>query len=174
MLLNNDYVKLRALDPEDLEILYQWENNDSLWIHSNTLTPYSRLALRQYISDTQQQDIYQSKQLRLMIEAKGSKAVIGIVDLYDFDFHNSKVGIGILIDGAYRQQKYASHVLKLVEDYVFRFLNIHQLYAYVAADNNASIRLFRAAGYQQAGTLHDWICCNSQFKDAYIYQLIHS
>ena len=34
-------IKLRALEPEDLELLYQWENNDSYWLISNTVSPFS-------------------------------------------------------------------------------------------------------------------------------------
>lgn len=30
MWLENEHIRLRALEPEDLEILYQWENNTQL------------------------------------------------------------------------------------------------------------------------------------------------
>lgn len=172
MLLENDMIRLRALEPEDLPILYEWENNTALWIHGNTLTPYSKLALRQYISDTQQQDIYQAKQLRLMIDFKETGDVVGTIDLYDFDFHNSRAGIGILIADSYRNRGLASQALNLVHDYAFSFLKIHQLYAYVSVDNNYSIRLFEKQGYIQAGMLKEWIYSDSIYKDICIYQFI--
>lgn len=174
MLLKNDIIHLRALEPEDLELLYAWENKATLWIHGNTLTPYSRLALRQYISDIQQQDIYQSKQLRLMIETNDTNEVVGIVDLYDFDFHNSKVGIGILIDESQRQKNYATQTLILIKEYVFQFLNIKQIYAYVAENNQSSLNLFRKSGYVQSAILKDWMCCNSEFKNMFVFQLINN
>jgi len=173
MLLQNDSIRLRALEPEDLPILYKWENDTELWIHGNTLTPYSKLALREYISSTQQQDIYQARQLRLMIELKQTNEIIGTVDLYDFDFHNSRTGIGILIDEPYRKSNYAFHTLQIIEQYVFGFLRIKQIYAYIAEDNHNSIRLFEKAGYTQCGLLKDWICCHSVFKNVYVYQLIN-
>jgi diamine N-acetyltransferase len=40
-------IRLRALEPEDLEVLYEWENNDSNWIISNTLSPFSKYTLKQ-------------------------------------------------------------------------------------------------------------------------------
>jgi len=173
MLLENDIIRLRALEPEDLPILYEWENDTTLWIHGNTLTPYSKLALRQYISDTQQQDIYQAKQLRLMIEFKETEDVAGTIDLYDFDFHNGRAGIGILIADSFRNKGLASQALNLVHNYAFSFLKIHQLYAYVSVENNYSIRLFEKLGYKQGGLLKEWICCNSIYKNIYIYQLIY-
>lgn len=173
MLLENNDIKLRALEPEDLEILYKWENDTELWIHGNTLTPYSKLVLRQYISETQAQDIYQAKQLRLMIVKKSDNIVIGTVDLYDFDPHNSKVGIGILIDSIYRNNNYASKTLEIIEEYVYTFLNINQIYSYIAEDNGSSIRIFEKNGYIKSGTLKNWICCNSKFKNVHIYQRLN-
>lgn len=174
MYLENNEIRLRALEPEDLDLLYKWENNTHLWIHGNTLSPYSKLALREYISDTQQTDIYQSKQLRLMIELKSNNAVIGTVDIYDFDFHHGKAGIGILIDNDHRQCNYATETLVLIQEYVFGFLRINQLYAFVANDNNNSIKLFEKCGYKQSGLLNQWIYCSDQYKDVRIYQLLNN
>lgn len=172
MYLENNEIKLRALEPEDLDILYRWENDTLLWIHGNTLSPYSKLALREYITDTQQTDIYQAKQLRMMIELKSDKTVIGTIDIYDFDFHHGKAGIGILIDDPHRQKSYATSALSLIKEYAFDFLHINQLYAYIAKDNGKSLKLFENSGYIQSGLLKEWIYCSGKFKDVYIYQII--
>ena len=67
MLLSNDRVRLRALEPEDLELLYRWENDPELWEVGNTLAPYSRYILKEYIAGSDR-SIYESRQLRFMIE----------------------------------------------------------------------------------------------------------
>ena len=41
-LLENDKIKLRALEPDDLDLLFSVENSSDLWGISNTLTPFSR------------------------------------------------------------------------------------------------------------------------------------
>ena len=56
-LLKNDLVTLRALEPTDLDILYKWENDTALWVVSDTVAPYSREALWQYL-ETNTGDIY--------------------------------------------------------------------------------------------------------------------
>lgn len=174
MLLENENIKLRALEPEDLDILYKWENNTQLWIHGNTLAPYPKLALREYIATTQMADIYEAKQLRLMIECKQTKAVIGTIDMYDCDFHHRKAGIGILIEEAFRKQDFATMTLNLISKYAFEFLRLNQLYAYIAEDNTQSLKLFEKVGYQNSSILKEWIFCESQYKDVYIYQLINT
>lgn len=174
MLLGNKDIKLRALEPEDLEILYKWENNTSLWIHGNTLSPYSKLALRQYIEDSLSSDIYQAKQLRMMIVAQDDNRVIGTVDLYDFDVRNQKAGIGILIDEKEQNKQYATQAIELITKYCFSFLGIHQLYAFISIENTASIRVFEKCGFEKCGILKDWVRSEKEYLNVYIYQLIKS
>ena len=44
------YVRLRAMEPEDLESLYQIENDPELWQVGCTNVPYSRYLLRDFIT----------------------------------------------------------------------------------------------------------------------------
>ena len=43
-------ILLRAMEPEDLELLYQIENNPALWKVGVTNVPYSRYQLRDYLA----------------------------------------------------------------------------------------------------------------------------
>lgn len=174
MYLENSQINLRAVEPEDLDLLYKWENDSRHWTHSSTLSPYSKLTLRQYINDAIEMDIYQSRQLRLMIDITEEGATIGTIDLYDFDIRNRRAGIGILIDELYRNRKYASQALNILHEYVFDYLNLHQLYAYISEKNKVSIQLFESAGYISAGILRNWISANNEFEDVRIVQLIDS
>ena len=156
-LLENNNIRLRALEPSDLALLYKWENNSSLWEFGSTLSPYSKSTLEEYIRDSRL-DIYTVRQLRLMIELKHEdNATVGTIDLYDFDPHHNRAGIGILIDPAYQKRGFATEALGLMERYAFSFLLMHQLYAYVPNANTASLSLFAKAGYQPAGVLKKWL-----------------
>lgn len=174
MLLSNSEIKLRALEPEDVDTLYKWENTSSLWVHGSTLAPYSRHALRRYITETQLSDIYESKQLRLMIDLSDSGVSIGAVDLYDLDARNKRAGVGIIIDEAFRSHGYASAALDLLKDYAFNFLGLHQLYAHIAESNIISLQLFQNAGYQEAGIMTDWLqTSNNNYENILIVQLLN-
>ena len=65
-MMQDENILIRALEPEDLEYLYKWENDMDLWDVSDTLTPFSHFTLKKYIENAHV-DIYTSKQLRLMI-----------------------------------------------------------------------------------------------------------
>ncbi|MDR1585565.1 MAG: GNAT family N-acetyltransferase, partial [Prevotellaceae bacterium] len=117
-MLENDYIRLRPIEPEDLEKLYQWENDPSLWEASDTHTPYSRYAIKQYIANSKQ-DIYEDKQLRLIIEEKATREATGTLDLFDFDLHNSRISLGLFVDSRFQGKGYAKQALRLVEEYIF-------------------------------------------------------
>lgn len=170
-LLEGNMIRLRALEPEDLEFLYKWENDTTLWRYGSTLAPYSRFSLRDYIADSRL-DIFQSRQLRLMIVLQSENVTIGTVDLYDFDPINCRAGIGILLDAAYRHQGLGMEALKLVQEYAFKFLMLKQIYAYVPERNEPSVKLFLRSGYTETGKLVSWIKNGDLYEDVYFMQLI--
>lgn len=172
MLLHNENIYLRAVEPEDIDHLYKWENDTKLWIHGNTLSPYSKYTLRQYIEEAQQYDIFQSNQLRLVICKQKDNEVVGAIDIYDVDAHSRRAGIGILVDESYRKQGYAIQALTLLQQYSFEFLGLHQLYAHISTQNKMSLDLFEKAGYRQVGVLKDWIHTLDGYDDVVLLQKV--
>lgn len=169
MRFENDILYLRAVEPEDLDKLYVWENDPLIWDAGNTRNPYSKFALRQYISNSVQ-DIYESKQLRLMIVEKESEIVVGTVDLFDFDIHHSRLALGLFVDRKFQGKGYASNALYLVEDYVFKYLKVHQLYCQIASKNVASIQMFEKENFFKTGLLKDWVNTAEGFDDIVVFQ----
>ncbi len=174
-ILQSKILKLRAPELKDLEILYKWENDTSVWEVSNTIVPFSKYILEKYIENCHF-DIYQTKQLRLMIDLKkenNTVETIGSIDLFDFDPFNNRAGIGVLIsEDKNKQQGFASEALKLLVEYCKHTLQLHQLFCNITSDNEGSIKLFRNAGFNIVGTKKDWIKTNRGWKDEAILQLI--
>lgn len=182
MQLVGQLIQLRALEPTDLTLLYRWENDSAVWSVSGTLVPFSRFILEEFVNQAHQ-DIYTNKQLRLMIDiryedADGEPAFetncIGCVDLFDFDPKNKRAGIGILIaDRADRGKGYATEAMKLIIQYGFEMLDLHQIYSNVRVDNESSLALFKKLGFEVTGLKQDWIYDHGTYYDEYTMQLIH-
>lgn len=102
--MKDENVLIRALEPEDLEYLYKWENDMDLWEVSDTLTPFSHFTLKKYIENADT-DIYSAKQLRLMIADVNTKEPLGLIDLYDFDPYHLRAGLGIMIHNIENRKK---------------------------------------------------------------------
>ena len=105
--------RLRALEPSDLDALYGWENDTDVWRVSGTLAPFSRHVLSRLIEE-QQFDIYATRQMRLVVESLAGE-MVGAVDLFEFDPHNRRAGVGIIIDAAHRRKGYALAALRALE-----------------------------------------------------------
>lgn len=175
LVLKNKTVVLRALEPEDLEFLYACENNSEIWNVSNTLSPFSRYILKQYIENSHH-DIYTNKQLRLIIaDVENPASPIGAIDLFDFDPFHMRAGIGILIHKPTDRNKgYASAALDVLIKYCFNYLHFHQLYCNISAGNSKSISLFEKAGFIKTGEKKDWLKTENAWEDELFYQLVKS
>jgi diamine N-acetyltransferase len=165
-------ISLRALEPEDLELLYEWENNDNNWLISNTVSPFSKYTLKRYLENSHK-NIYETGQLRLMIDQIHDKKTIGTIDLFDFDPFHKRAGLGILIaNEAYRREGYGTMAPKCLIGYCFKTLQLHQLYCNILSNNCESMELFKKLGFVQAGVKKDWIKTPDGYMDEYLFQLV--
>jgi diamine N-acetyltransferase len=169
--LSSKNIILRALEPGDLEFLFQTENDRSFWEISSTQIPYSKHILSQYIANAHL-DIYEIKQLRLIIEK--DRKQIGMIDLFDFNPQHKRAGVGILLLNEYQGNGWANEALQIFIKYAFSDLQLHQLYANILTQNKKSITLFTKNNFKQIGIKKDWILSNNQFKDEYLFQLINT
>ena len=170
--LKNKTITLRALEPEDLDFLFSTENNSDFWEVSSTQTPFSKFILKKYLANAQQ-DIYEARQLRLVIENTDTNENVGFIDLFDFNPQHQRAGIGILILKEYQNKGFASEALKMITQYAFSTLNLHQVYANIPTDNRNSISLFEKLKFIKVGSQKDWILSEGSFKDVHLYQLIN-
>ena len=164
-------IKLRAPEPEDLDCMFRFENIVDLWDISNTTGPYSRFHLKQYIEQTQN-DLFTDRQLRLMIE-NSDRQVVGIVDICNFDPLHSRAEVGIVIDEAQRRKGIGRQALFLLESHCFHYLGIHQLFAYVDTANKPCRKLFTTCGYQECALLKDWMHTGKSYRDVIMLQKIN-
>ncbi|MCD7709865.1 MAG: GNAT family N-acetyltransferase [Porphyromonadaceae bacterium] len=168
--LSSTCLRLRAIEPEDLSLIYRWENEAAVWGDGCVLAPYSRYAVRVYIEESLKQDIFQMRQMRLMMVSQKSGEEVGMIDLYDFDPHHQRAAVGVYVDIPYRRQGFGSEALTLLCRYAFDFLHLHQLYAQVAERNVASLRLFEQVGFERCGLLKEWIRLEKGFGNIIEWQ----
>jgi diamine N-acetyltransferase len=170
-------ISLRAPESADVELLYRWENDPEIWHVSNTITPFSKFILEKYIENAHL-DIYQVKQLRLMIDVNGhdngKSRTVGTIDLFDFDPYHNRAGVGILVgDKTDRKKGYATLALEKFIDYCFSTLQLHLLYCNITRENSDSLRLFKKAGFTVSGHKKDWIKTPGGYIEELFLQLIN-
>lgn len=163
-------IKLRAIEPEDLDLLYRIENDVELWNVGTSNVPYSRYLLHDYVANAKN-DIYSDRQVRMIVENNDGE-VVGVVDLVNFDPSNLRAEVGLIILNSYRRQGYGTAVLKQILDYALHILHLHQLFAYIDVDNKSSFRLFEKSGFQVAAKIKDWLFDGAKFSDSVLFQYV--
>ena len=171
MFIKNETITLRPAEPEDIEQIYDWENDRSVWRVSDTHSPYSRFQVEQLLLSGN--DFLAQKQLRLMIDLTQNGTTIGCIDIFDYDAINQRAGFGILIDKAYRQQGYAIAALALSIEYLFKDLLLHQIYCSIDESNTISKKLFESQGFELCGKRKEWLKSATGWLDVLEYQLIN-
>ena len=166
MLLQNDNIILRKLEPSDLPFLYAMENDSEAWTCSDMHNPISQQDLRDYLAATTG-DIYLDKQLRLIVQDRQGET-LGAVDLFDFDAHNAKAALGIYLKPVARGKGIGAQAVSLLLEYASSFLHLHQVYALVSCSNLHSINLFERTGFRHSATLLSWFNC----EDALLFQYL--
>ena len=177
-ILEEKNIKLRALEPSDADLIYEWENDSSVWHAGNTIEPFSRHIILQYVRNATM-NLFQSRQLRMMIDLKDHhnkpSRTIGSIDLFEIDPLHQRAGIGILIHREEdRNHGYADQSLKIIIKYAFQVLFLHQLFCHIDSDNAPSLNLFKNNGFQITGTKKDWIRTQNGWKNELLLQLINS
>ena len=170
-LLSNDTVTLRPLEPTDLDTLYSWENDTTLWAVSDTVAPYSREALWHYL-EQYTADIYAQRQLRLMITLTSDSTPIGTIDFMNFNPLNNRAELGLFIAPEWRGKGLGRKALDLLTAYARDHIGLRQLYVFIALDNEVCLKLFEDYGYTRAGVLQSWVKRGNTYRDVALLQMI--
>ncbi len=170
MYLQSGNIALRAVEPSDSDLLYEWENNIDLWKVSNRLSPISKFEIEQFILSSH--EIQHQSQIRLMVmlTEHSSAETIGSVDVYDIDFLHLRAGIGIFISEKYRLKNNAKAAIRLAEQYCFETLGLYQLYALVGSKNKPSLKLFNALAYRNTDCRTDWLKDDDGYENLHCFQ----
>ena len=160
-----DEIILRALEPEDLDVLYSVENDIELWSVGYTTVPYSRYLLHNYIANSTC-DIYADRQMRLMAETADGGEVVGIVDITGYEPRHNRAELGLVVRKQYRNMGYGNQIVEKMIEYAHEVIHLHQLYVVVDTDNTASIELFKNCGFLVSHYLKDWLFDGEKYRNA--------
>ena len=161
-------VRLRAMEPEDLDALYRIENDRDVWDVGENNVPYSRYILYDYIANASA-DIYADKQVRMVVENEEGQ-LVGVADVVNFCPSHARAEVSIVICREHRKKGYAKAAIRQIMEYALRTLHLHQLYAVVREDNMPSLNLFSSLGFKSKMVLDDWLFDGKDYHNAVVMQ----
>jgi diamine N-acetyltransferase len=170
--ISGEAIYLRLLEITDLEPVLRIENNTAFWGISQTTSPFSKEMIFEYLMYAKR-DIKEVQQLRLAICDNAAGAIVGLLDLFDYDAYNQRAGVGILIEKPKNRRKgYAAEALRLILQYAKEDIGLQLLYANILEDNQASIALFEKQAFERIGLKKQWRRVGEHFKNEFLYQHI--
>ncbi len=151
-------VRFRAVEVNDIETLRQWINDPETARYLSVSWPVSSSQQQEHFERTRQDD----GRKKLAIDLHDG-TLIGLLSLKNFDFVNRSVEVGITIGVAeFRGKGLASRSLRLALKVLFDHFNYHRVWVHIVETNEASLNLFKHAGFEQEGVLRESVCWNGQ------------
>ena len=148
ILLEGEKVILRSVDMSDIDTILLWENSSAEPLYGVYEEQFSREDVVQFIENQTLYPIAQTEQLRLMICSHTGER-LGAIDLSEYDGETAGVSI-LIFDVDNRRKGFAHNALQLTIEYANK-IGLHTLYATIHPKNQASIQLFKKAGFEPKG-----------------------
>ena len=161
-------MRFRALEPSDIDLLYNAENDLEAMLQGDLYAPLSRRILELYIRDYDA-DPLRAGQLRLVI---CDEEPIGLLDFYEVSARDANAQVAILILPQFRGRGLGLRAARLAKDYARAIIGLKSLAVRIHTDNDASRRLFAKAGFDYIGTMRQWHFSDGRLRDVEIRQCL--
>ncbi len=153
---------LSPFNTDDIKIYTKWAE----WMNDRTVADnfggYHNLVSPASAKKT----IEELKGYRFDMILLEGDVLIGHISLHDIDHLNRNAFLGIFIgDEEHRSKGYGAEAIRLILDYGFKTLNLHNIMLSVHADNYAGISCYKKAGFRECGRRREWIFKDGKYID---------
>ena len=102
------------------------------------------------------QDVTKKGDYNFSIVTKDKEQLIGTCSLMNINSVNQTAEVGIFIgESSYRGKGYGKEALKIILDYGFNTLNLHNIYLGVYSFNEQAIECYKKLGFKEAGRIRE-------------------
>ncbi|MDX8047033.1 GNAT family protein [Gracilibacillus sp. S3-1-1] len=112
--------------------------------------------------------------VRYVAKMKDTKEFVGVVTLKRYNRTHHRGEIDYIILPRLQGKGFASEMLHLFLEKVFKEWNLERITAYVDLDNVRSYHLLEKLHFQKEGLLRSWVYDNGSYYDVYSFSLIRS
>jgi len=153
---------LSPFDASDINIYTKWAE----WMNDGTVADTFGGNHNLVSLASAKKTVEELKEYRFAMVLIDGDVLIGQISLHDVDHLNRNAFLGIVIGGEeHRNKGYGTEAVRLVLDYGFKTLNLHNIMLSVYADNHAAIACYKKVGFQEAGRRREWVFKNGKYID---------
>lgn len=168
-MLIGEKVDLRAVEPADFELLWQWLNNPEVmryWGRPGNTESMPEVARRE------QEQASRGNSRKYIVQTKDGRP-IGQIDYYDLDWQARSAWVSIMIgDQNHWGGGYGSDAMRTLLRYLFRELALHRVTLTAHENNVRAIRSYEKNGFVREGVLRDWMYFDGVWNNAVIMAVL--
>lgn len=160
--LVGDRIYLSPRNSEDVEIFTEWlndfETTDYLGRSGYLVTLEGE---KKYLDENF------SPEATFVIVTLDNNKMIGTVSLENINNINRTATLGIFIgDKDYRSQGYGTEAIKLILEYGFKYLNLHNIKLDLMAFNERALKCYQKCGFKEYGRRRKCKYINGKYYDS--------
>ena len=171
MKIKGKQINLRKLRKADASSFSLNAKDKEISLFTKVPHPYLLQNALDFIKLTHQ-EMRKKTAIKLGIEHKGSKTIVGVISLTDLDYSNKKAELSYWLGKRYWGKKIMKEAIVLILNFVFNQLNFNKVYATVMHPNTKSARLLEACGFQYEGTMRQNVFKNGEWLDQFLYSIL--
>ncbi len=156
-----DRIYLSPINTDEVDSYLKWMNDESVAV---PFGQYHRIVS----SKNDMKWLYEpnSDMHRYAIVLIKDDILIGNISLHNIDHLNRNAFIGIFIgEKEQRGKGYGAEAIRLILNYGFKTMNLHNIMLTVHADNYEGISCYKKVGFREVGRLHEWIFKDGKYVD---------
>ena len=168
--IKGDRIYLSPMNKEDVEIYTKWLNDYDV---SGNLGQYKRLISLN--NEEKFLDSLTTDGHNYAMVLNDNDTLIGNISLFDIDNVSRKATLGIFIgEKEHRGKGYGSEAIRLILDYGFKILNLHNIMLQVNSNNAQGIACYKKAGFREFGRRRESCYLNGQYLDDVHMEILSS
>ncbi|MCH7488365.1 MAG: GNAT family N-acetyltransferase [Chloroflexi bacterium] len=180
MMLEGNLVRLRALEPSDLERVYSWINDREVTRYIAARYPMSRADEERWLRGSSPNSF--GGGVQLAIEVKNGEvqnggtnevAHIGNIDLVEVRPEDRKAGLGVMIgDKDYWSNGYGTDAVVTILRFAFHEMNLNRVWLHAFDFNERAQACYRKCGFQEEGRLREHYYTEGQYCDSVVMAVL--
>ena len=171
-MLDGKLVRLRAMEPEDLEDALRWVNDREVTLWLTSLRYPMALKDEQKWLDGAPANSF-ADGVRLAIETKDGKHIGGI-NLHRTNPEDRKAGLGIMIgEKDHWSNGYGTDAVLTLLKLAFDEMNLHRVWLQVFPDNERAIACYLKCGFREEGRLRQEVFQDGRYYDVIVMGVLN-
>jgi RimJ/RimL family protein N-acetyltransferase len=169
-MLEGKLVRLRALEPEDLERATKWMNDPEVTRFLFVRYPISRVEEERWLREASTNNF--ATGLRLAIETKDG-VHIGSIDLRNTSPEDRRASLGVVIgEPEYWSKGHGTDAIMTILRFAFRQMNLNRVSLEVFETNERALACYRKCGFREEGRLRQERFKHGRYWDAIVMGIL--